>query len=277
MIRQASPWKKKVPGPSKRWREGTLVCCDALDFMNNLRKEIADIVFLDPPFNLGKKYGTFLSRDDRIAEDDYTVFIQEVLQASVRVLKQGGSLFLYHIPQWALRFGGFLDNKMLFRHWIAISMKNGFARGAFLYPAHYALLYFTKGNPNNFHRPKIPLARCRKCQEYVKDYGGYMQYLKDGVNLSDFWEDLSPVRHKNRKNRSANELPLELIHRTVQISGRKGGLLIDPFVGSGTSMIAASESNMWFLACDREKSCFDGATKRYFEYKVNKKSNAVIK
>jgi len=276
MTKQTPLWRKKTPAPSKRWREGTLVCCDALDLMNSLRNEIADIVFLDPPFNLGKEYGSSLSRDDRLAEDDYTAFIHEILLASVRVLKQGGALFLYHIPQWALRFGSFLDNKMLFRHWIAISMKNGFARGAFLYPAHYALLYFTKGKPNNFHRPKIPPPRCRKCQEYIKDYGGYMRYVKEGVNLSDFWEDLSPVRHKNKKNRPANELPLEIVYRAVQISGRNGGILIDPFVGSGTSMIAASKSKMRFLACDRETSCFKGAAKRYTEYKVNKKSTAKV-
>jgi site-specific DNA-methyltransferase (adenine-specific) len=115
--------------------------------LKSIRDEIADIVFLDPPFNLGKKYGSRGARSDRKAEKDYIAFIHEVLQSSVRVLRPGETLYLYYIPQWVLRFGNFLDKQMLFRHWIAVSMKNGFARGNFLYPAHYSLLYLSKGNP----------------------------------------------------------------------------------------------------------------------------------
>jgi site-specific DNA-methyltransferase (adenine-specific) len=255
---------------AQEWEEGTLVCCDALDFLKNLRNEIADIVFLDPPFNLGKKYGSSEEEADRLAEADYTDFMQDVLTDSVRILKPGGALYLYHIPYWALQLGNILRQQMSFRHWIAISMKNNFARGNFLYPAHYALLYFTKGSPNIFNRPKIPVPTCRHCGKHIKDYGGYKQYVEDGVNLSDVWEDLSPVRHSNKKNRPANELPLELPRRVVQISGKKGGLLIDPFVGSGTSIIAAAEIGMRFLACDRELSCCEVAARRLTEYQAEK-------
>lgn len=271
MKKRVYPWKKRIPGPSKRWAEGTLVCYDALEFMNSLRDEVADIVFLDPPFNLGKRYGLRGTKDDLRGEEDYAAFMDDILQSSIRILKQGGALYLYHIPQWAVRFGNFLDKKMLFRHWIAISMKNGFARGDFLYPAHYALLYFTKGKPNIFRRPKGPPLSCKKCGEYVRDYGGYVQFVKDGINLSDFWEDLSPVRHKSKKNRPGNELPLELLLRIVRISGLKGGLLVDPFVGSGTSILAAVQSEMKFLANDRESSCLEVVARRLAEYKDRKK------
>ena len=74
MKSKKSVWRKKIPGEFKRWSEGTLVCCDALDFLTNLRNEIADIVFLDPPFNLGKEYGSRSSKDDRKSQNDYFVF-----------------------------------------------------------------------------------------------------------------------------------------------------------------------------------------------------------
>jgi site-specific DNA-methyltransferase (adenine-specific) len=252
--------------PYRQWTEGILVCSDALQFLASLRDQIADIVFLDPPFNLGKAYGNSDGEADLLSDDEYLRFMYDILNASARVLKPGGALYVYHLPQWALRLGSHLDGQMYFRHWIAISMKNGFARGKYLYPAHYALLYFSKGEPAQFDRPKIPAARCRHCGQYIKDYGGYEQYVRNGINLSDVWVDLSPVRHTNRKNRAANELPIELLRRVVQMSGSEQGVLVDPFVGSGTSIVAATESDMIFIACDREESCCEISANRLDEH-----------
>jgi site-specific DNA-methyltransferase (adenine-specific) len=178
--------------------------------------------------------------------------MRSVIFECIRVLDDGGAFYLYHLPQWALRFGELLDMHLTFRHWIAISMKNGYARGRHLYPAHYALLYFTKGTPGSFRRPKVQPRKCRHCGEYVHDYGGYVEYIRNGVNLSDVWDDLSPVRHRNKKTRPANELPLELARRVVGISSIENGLLVDPFVGSGPSIAAAAEAHMHYIACDRE-------------------------
>jgi site-specific DNA-methyltransferase (adenine-specific) len=275
MRNKISPWLAEAPEAVSQWEEGVLICCDAIDFLKSVRSEIADVIFLDPPFNLGKRYGSSGKEADLLAEADYTDFMHEVLTHSIRVVKPGGALFLYHIPYWALKLGGSIQQEMLFRHWIAVSMKNSFARGDFLYPAHYALLYFTKGSPNVFNRPKIPAPTCRHCGKHLKDYGGYKQFVEDGINLSDVWDDLSPVRHSHKKNRPANELPLELLRRVVQISGKKGGLLIDPFVGSGTSVIAAAEVDMRFLACDREPSCCDVVVHRFAEYQTRKHQSSI--
>jgi site-specific DNA-methyltransferase (adenine-specific) len=145
-------------------------------------------------------------------------------------------------------------------------MKNGFARGKRLYPAHYALLYFTKGNPNYFNRPKIPTPRCRHCGEFIKDYGGYKSFVQDGINLSDVWDDISPVRHSKYKHRASNELPLEIPRRVIKISGYKDGILVDPFSGTGSSIIEALNESMFFLACDREKESIDVIRNRLCDY-----------
>lgn len=236
--------------------EGLVYCGDALEFLNALRDSCADIVFLDPPFNLGKKYGRRDPDADRIDESAYYDFLTDVLDQSVRLLRPGGALYLYHVPFWAMRFASYLRRTLTFRHWIAISMKNGFVLPNGLYPAHYALLYFTNGEPAVFNRPKLPIALCRHCEKPIKDYGGYKQYVRDGVNLSDVWDDLSPVRHAKHKSREANELPLEIPRRVVEMSGCPDGLLIDPFVGAGTTGVAARERGMRFVVCDRdEDSC----------------------
>lgn len=230
--------------------EGCVVAGDALRFLKSIRKESANIVFLDPPFNLGKKYYA-RKKIDLMPQRVYEGWLKEILVEAVRVLHPGGALYLYHLPVWAMRFGEFLDGRLDFRHWIAISMKNGFIRGKRLYPAHYGLLMFTKGEPAQLTRPKLIPLRCRHCGEYVKDYGGYLSIIeRKGINLSDFWDDLSPVRHANRKHRQANELPQLLFERIIAVSGSSGGLYVDAFAGTGSGVIAAVRKGLRFAACD---------------------------
>ena len=247
-------WVKDPPGGVTKLTGGALVNCDALDFLRGVRPGAADVIFLDPPFNLGKVYGSAEAMDDRLDESTYEKYMVDILRAGADALAPGGSLFLYHIPRWAMRLSRTLDEHLQFVHWIAISMKNGFVRGRRLYPAHYALLHYSKGSPSVLNRPKIPPEVCRHCGDYVKDYGGYKSFVEDGVNLSDVWEDISPVRHSRYKHRGANELPLSIPLRILDICGRKGALLIDPFAGAGTALVAARLRGLRFLACDKEAS-----------------------
>lgn len=230
--------------------KGSVYAGDALDLIKKVESNSVAVVFLDPPFNLGKKYGG-TERFDRKPKQKYELWMRVVLDECVRVLESGGSLFLYHLPAWAMKFGAHLQSRLNFRHWIAVSMKNGFARGSRLYPAHYALLYFTKDEPRYFRRPKIKPLRCRHCYGLFKDYGGYLPIIqKKGLNLSDFWEDISPVRHSNRKYRTENELPLKLTERITAIAGRKGKVYLDPFAGTGAGVLAAAKRGMRFIAGD---------------------------
>lgn len=248
--------------PHERLSDGLIFSVDSEALMSAVRDGSADLVFLDPPFNLGKRYGSSSRSGDQLDDGKYLKLITTMLRESARVLRPGGSLYVYHLPVWAIRIGGMLDGALDFCHWIAVSMKGSFPYDGRLYPAHYALLHYTKGEPRVFRRPKIPPATCRHCGGLVKDYGGYLEFVRDGLNLSDVWDDLSPVRHRKNKNRRGNELPLEMLRRVVGISGEKGGLVVDPFAGAGTSLVAAREVGMQFIGCDREEECCDAMVER---------------
>jgi site-specific DNA-methyltransferase (adenine-specific) len=230
---------------------GRLYLADVCDLLGSLDDESADLIFLDPPFNLGKPYSEDNPKIDHRDPDDYESWMKRILDRCVDLLSPGGALYLYHLPEWGIRLGSHLDRELVLRHWIAISMKNGFVRGDYLYPAHYALLYFSKGKPLAFNRPRIDPALCRKCGDTIKDYGGYKSIIEEkGLNLSDFWDDLSPVRHSNRKLRSQNQLPLTMLQRVVEISGMPDTTFLDPFAGTGTGVIAAVQGGMNFIAGD---------------------------
>ena len=64
-------------------------------------------------------------------------------------------ILLSALPEIAVRFAAVLHERLVFRHWIAISMKGTYPRGKKLYPAHYALLYYTRGVPKTFNRVRL--------------------------------------------------------------------------------------------------------------------------
>lgn len=248
---------------------GLIYSTDALNFLNQIPGESVDLVFLDPPFNLNKKYSNKKSTfTDKMNEKDYISYISKIIHESHRILKDGGSIYFYHIPKFALIFGNILREVFNFRHWISISMKNGFPVKNKLYPAHYGLLYFTKGEPTHFSRPKLMPVTCRTCGEYVKDYGGYKKFIEKGINLSDVWEDISPVRHSKFKHRSSNQLPEKIMHRIYSISTEEGYIIVDPFVGSGTTAKTCLDHSLKFIVNDREKEAIT-VTKKRIKDKLN--------
>jgi len=198
-------------------------------------------VFADPPFNLGKDYGRG-ALEDALARQDYLEWSFAWIDECIRLLVPGGALFVYILPQWGFRLASHAEERGLsFRHWIALSMKGSFPRGRKLYPAHYGLLYFTKGEPRTFNRVRLPIPVCRHCGGDVKDYGGHRKHLNPlGLNLTDFWEDTAPARHRKFKTRwHVNELKPMIPARAIQIATDEGDLVLDPFGGGGSTYEAA--------------------------------------
>jgi site-specific DNA-methyltransferase (adenine-specific) len=87
----------------------------------------------------------------------------------------------------------------------------------------------------------MPMEVCPKCFADLKDYGGYKDKMNpNGINLTDIWYDIPPVRHQKYKRRKeANELSIKLLDRIVEMSSETGDLIFDPFGGSGTTYIVA--------------------------------------
>jgi site-specific DNA-methyltransferase (adenine-specific) len=215
---------------------GQLFKGDCIEVMSQLSDRTLDCIFADPPFNLDKQYGDGI--DDNLAEQDYLNWSYRWLAEAVRLLKYGGSLFLYNIPKWNIHLAAYLERFLQFRNWIAIDIKCSLPIQGRLYPSHYSLLYFVKGaRPNCFNPPRLPLQACRHCGGELKDYGGYKGTLNPrGINLADVWYDIPPVRHKRYKNRGANELSIKLLDRVLDIATTENDTVLDPFAGSGTTL-----------------------------------------
>lgn len=238
--------------PEATTDHGLLFQADCLDLFKALRENTIDTVFADPPFNLGKDYGNGSHLDSR-EERDYLEWSRAWIDQAIRVLKPGGAVFIYILPRWGYHLAAHLETRsMLFRHWIALSMKGTFPRGQRLYPAHYAILYFTKGKPTTFNRVRVPIPTCRHCGKEIKDYGGHRKYLNPaGLNLTDFWEDTAPSRHKRFKTRHhINELKPMIPSRCIEISTNPGDIVVDPFGGGGSTYEAAQAIHRLWLGSE---------------------------
>jgi len=250
---------------------GTLFQGDCLPFMADIAANSIDVIFADPPFNLGKDYGNGIS--DELQQSEYLNWSRQWLTECIRLLKPGGSLFVFNLPKWLIEYGAFLNqNNMLFRHWIACRMPKAFPRGKRLSPAHYGLLYYTKGEPATFNKVYIPIPQCRHCGGDIHDYGGHRDKLNpQGLNLmdvieqettvwdmsdqytnplDDVWEDIPPVRHSQHKVRGANELAPILLERIIALASNVGDIILDPFGGSGTTYYAAEKLGRRWLGIE---------------------------
>lgn len=233
---------------------GRLYQADCMDVLPTIKAGSVDTVFADPPFNLNKQYGGKSS--DRQPDHDYLTWCRRWLTECVRVLKPGGSLFVYNLPKWNIQLGAFLSGQGLdFRHWIAVEQKNGLPIVGRLYPAHYSLLYYAKGKPSRFKRIRTPIETCRHCGGELRDYGGHRDAMNPlGVNLKDVWTDIPTVRHSKFKSdkRTANALSTKLLERVIEISTQPGDVVLDPFGGSGTTYAVCEQRHRHWIGIEIE-------------------------
>lgn len=218
---------------------GKLYNDDCIKVLKSFPDSSVDMVFADPPFNLGKAYDPGV--DDSLTTSNYLTWTYTWIDECIRILKPGGRIFVYNIPKWCVYIAAHLSEQLTFWDWIAVDMKFSLPIQSRLYPAHYALVSFIKGaKANTFNNQRIPMQVCKHCGGDLKDYGGYKAKMNPaGINVSDVWSDIYPVRHKSDKNRKYNELSVKLLDRIISMSTNSGDIVFDPFGGSGTTYAVA--------------------------------------
>lgn len=215
---------------------GKLYRNDCLKLMSEIQSDSIDLIFADPPFNLNKLYPSKINDD--LKTEQYLSWCELWAKQCTRILKPGGSFFIWNLPKWNSHLTDYLNSALTFRHWISVDIKYSLPVKGRLYPSHYALLYYCKGEkPSTFHPDRLPMGICPHCCGDLKDYGGYKSKMNpNGINLSDVWLDIPPVRHaKYKKRNGANELPVKLLDRIIEMASDPGDLVFDPFGGSGTT------------------------------------------
>ncbi len=228
-----------------------IVLGDVIDIMKKIPSESVDMVFADPPFNLKKKYGSY---NDNKEIKEYLDWCYKWLDEMVRITKPTGSILVHNIPKWLTYYSSHLNKVCYFKHWISWNAA-GAPMGKTLLPNHYGILFYTK-RPKGFKFFDIrsPHQMCRKCNEYIKDYGGKKSQMHSfGTLLSDVWSDINRIRHKKRRDNHPCQLPEHLLERIILMTTDPNDIVLDPFIGTGTTAIAAKKLGRNYIGIDIDK------------------------
>lgn len=219
-----------------------------MKIVSNIEDNSVDMSFADPPFNLEKKYGSY---KDQKPDAEYIDWCTKWLREMVRITKPTGSIFVHNVPKWLTYYACILNDIAYFRHWIAWdAMSNPL--GKTLLPAHYGVLFYTKKPKGyKFYEIRTPHKRCRVCDSYLKDYGGKKDQMHPfGALVSDVWTDIHRIRHSVRRDEHPCQLPIPILERIVLMSTDPGDIVFDPFLGTGTTAVAAKTLGRHFVGID---------------------------
>ena len=104
---------------------------------------------------------------------------------------------------------------------------------------------------NKFYEIRYPHKRCRKCNYLLKDYGGKKAGLHPlGPLVSDVWTDIHRIKHNKYRDEHPCQLPLHLLERIILMCTDESDIVLDPFVGTGTTVIAAKRLGRRFIGID---------------------------
>jgi site-specific DNA-methyltransferase (adenine-specific) len=225
-----------------------IILGDCLEVIKNIPDNSVDITFADPPFNLKKKYNGY---KDNKEFNTYLAWCKQWIYEMVRITKPTGSIFVHNIPKWLTYYSSFLNEIAYFKHWIAWDAPSA-PMGKTLQPSHYGILYYVKDlKKSKFYEIRYSHKRCRKCDYLLKDYGGKKASLHSfGPLVSDVWTDIHRIKHNKYRDEHPCQLPIHLLERIILMSTDENDIVFDPFVGTGTTVIAAKRLGRRFIGID---------------------------
>lgn len=247
--------------------DDNLLVGDCIEKMQEMPDDSVDMTFADPPFNLGKRYSSY--RDGQGVKE-YLEWCYRWLDEMVRLTKPEGSILVHNIPKWLVYFGAHLNSRAHFKHWIAWhAMSNPV--GKTLLPTHYGILFYTKQAKGfKFFEVRAPHAKCRVCGEFHKDYGGKShQRHPFGALVGDVWTDIHRIRHNKRRDPHPCQLPVHLMERLILMTTEPGDVVLDPFLGTGTTAIAARSLGRKCIGIDLDSKYIEIAASKRDAAKVN--------
>lgn len=230
---------------------------DAIRFLSDMPTHSVDLALSSPPYFIGKEYDK--SRDI----DDFITMHEKLSSELNRVIKPGGSICWQvgsHvsnnvvIPLDALAYSAFSkSSELLLRNRIVWTFGHGAHCSRRFSGRHETVLWFTKGD--NYH---FDLDAVRVPQKYPgkKHYKGPKQGEPSGnplgKNPGDVWEIPNVNAGHVEKTEHPCQFPVALAQRLIRALCPEQGLVIDPYMGSGTTAVAAAVEGRRFSGCDIE-------------------------
>lgn len=228
---------------------------DSLKFLSKLPNSSVDLVVSSPPYFIGKDYDTSCDIGD--FTEAHTLLLSELK----RCLKDGGSLCWQvgsHVkngvvmPLDALVYSIFSTGENLFlRNRIIWTFAHGAHCSKRLSGRHETILWFTKGDDYYFDLDSIRTPQKYPGKRHYKGPNkGKLSGNPLGKNPGDVWDIPNVKAGHVEKTSHPCQFPVALVQRLVKSMSPQRGVVVDPYLGSGSTAIAALIEGRKFAGCD---------------------------
>jgi DNA modification methylase len=244
-----------------------IVCGNCVEILRGYKKPFADLVFADPPFNIGYKYD---KHKDNMRRSHYVEWTREWMAACKAVLKPHGSFYVAigddyaaNVKVIADELGLHMRNWMIWHYTFGQQTKDKFAK------AHTHIFYFVNDPKNytfNHHAVRVPSDR--------QLLYGDSRASASGKMPDDVWDEFSRVcgTFKERVGWHPCQMPEKLLGRIICASSNPGDCVFDPFSGSGTTAAAAFRFCRDYSGTDISEAYVSNTLKRLAELKKESKT-----
>lgn len=221
---------------------------DCIEILGGVKEPFVDLVFADPPFNIGYKYDKY---HDKKEKEHYLEWTKKWMAGCCNVLKPNGSFYIAIGDTYAANIKVIADELgLVMRNWIiwhytfGQQTKDKFAR------AHTHIFYFVK-DKNNFTFNDWAVRTPSDRQLIYND----KRANSVGKNPDDVWNCFSRVcgTFKERQGWHPCQMPELLLARIIAASSNEGDCVLDPFNGSGTSAVVAAKYGRKYCGIDISK------------------------
>ena len=247
---------------------------DCVQAMQQLEAGSVDLVFADPPFNIGYKYDVY---EDRKDAPSYLSWSKEWISGVHRALKPNGTVWLAIGDDYAAELK-LLSQQVGFhcRSWViwyytfGVNCKYKFSR------SHTHIFHFVKDKKTcTFNREAILVPSARQ-MVYADKRGAKEGRLPDDtwvLRPQDLTEGFQPDdstwyfprvagTFKEREGFHGCQMPEQLLGRIIKVSSNPGELVLDPFSGSSTTVAVAKKLGRQFVAFDISEEYIERGMKR---------------
>ncbi|MFQ6084568.1 MAG: DNA-methyltransferase [Candidatus Aminicenantia bacterium] len=220
-----------------------LYCGDTLELLKQIPDETARLVVTSPPYNIGKPY------EKRLNLQEYVKQQEMVIKESIRIIKNDGSIcwqvgnyvenstiipldvLLYPIFD---KFGVKLRNRIVWHFGHGLHAKKRFSG------RYEVILWFTKSDSYIFNLDAVRIPQKYPNKKYFKGpKKGKLSCHPLGKNPTDIWEIPNVKSNHPEKTIHPCQFPVELVERLVLALTNPGDWVVDPFIGVGSTAIAA--------------------------------------
>ncbi len=238
---------------------------DTLSVLPNIPKNIVDLLIVDPPYNLHKNFhGQNFKRCD---DAEYSQYTEEWLKLVKPLLKQNASIYVCCDWQSSIIIGNILKKYFHVQNRITWQREKG--RGALQNWKNGLedIWFATNSNKYTFNVEAVKIRRRvlapYKISGKPKDWEQTKQGNFRNTYPSNFWDDISiPYWSMPENTAHPTQKPEKLLAKLMLASSNEGDLVLDPFLGSGSTSVVAKKLNRHYIGIEHNEQYCIWAEKR---------------